>query len=109
MSKKRALSEEGLTNAPPLKKQKLLSTKQEGRSWTFSVALPGSIIQNAQTQELRTYLAGQIGRCLAIFNIDEVIIFDEPSPGTDKALQQQKGFNPNHFLARLLQYQECPQ
>ena len=48
-----------------------------GRSYTVSVALPGSIIDNAQTAELRTYLAGQVARAIAIFNVDEVIIFDE--------------------------------
>lgn len=43
----------------------------------MSVALPGSIIDNAQTQELRTYLAGQVARALVIFNVDEVVVFDE--------------------------------
>lgn len=31
-----------------------------GRDWTVSIALPGSIIDNAQSDELRTYLAGQV-------------------------------------------------
>lgn len=52
---------EGLWNKPP-----------GGRHYTISVAIPGSIIANAQSRELRTYLAGQVGRTLAIFNIDEV-------------------------------------
>ena len=34
--------------------------KQHGRDWTVSIALPGSIIDNAQSDELRTYLAGQV-------------------------------------------------
>lgn len=29
---------------------------------TISIAVPGSILENAQSQELRTYLAGQIAR-----------------------------------------------
>lgn len=32
----------------------------QGRQYTVSIALPGSIIENAQTQELKTYLAGQV-------------------------------------------------
>ena len=32
----------------------------KGRRYTVSIALPGSIIDNAQTQELKTYLAGQV-------------------------------------------------
>jgi predicted SPOUT superfamily RNA methylase MTH1 len=53
----------------------------QGRPYTVSIALPGSIVDNAQSAELRTYLAGQIGRALAVFNIDEVVIFRE----SDKA------------------------
>ncbi|KMS94082.1 hypothetical protein BVRB_024980, partial [Beta vulgaris subsp. vulgaris] len=47
------------------------------RSYTVSLALPGSIISNAQTTELKTYLAGQIARAATIFNIDEIIVFSE--------------------------------
>ena len=45
---------------------------QEGRLWTVSIALPGNILDNAQTPELRAALAGQIARAAAIFNADEV-------------------------------------
>lgn len=40
---------------------------------TLSIALPGSILDNAQTQEFRSYLAGQIARAACIYNIREVI------------------------------------
>lgn len=33
-----------------------------GRQFTVSLALPGSILDNAQSPELRTYLAGQVTR-----------------------------------------------
>ncbi|KAJ9588713.1 hypothetical protein L9F63_018005 [Diploptera punctata] len=42
---------------------------------TLSIAVPGSILENAQSPELRTYLAGQIARAAGIFKIDEMIIF----------------------------------
>jgi hypothetical protein len=32
----------------------------KGRDYTVSIALPGSILSNAQSLELRTYLAGQV-------------------------------------------------
>lgn len=48
-----------------------------GRHYTLSVALPGSILNNAQSLELRTYLAGQIARACAIFCVDEIVVFDE--------------------------------
>jgi len=31
-----------------------------GRHYTVSIAVPGSIINNAQSLELKTYLAGQV-------------------------------------------------
>jgi len=56
-----------------------------GRPYTVSVALPGSIIGNAQSPELRTYLAGQIARALVIFNVDEVVVFDEQTRCAQRA------------------------
>ena len=44
---------------------------QTGR--TLSIAVPASILDNAQSAELRTYLGGQIARAACIFNVDEVI------------------------------------
>lgn len=48
-----------------------------GREWTVSVAVPSSIVDNAQSKELKSYLVGQIARCLVIFNIDEIVVYDE--------------------------------
>eukprot|EP01134_Creolimax_fragrantissima_P000732 CFRG0732T1 len=95
-----------------------------GRKYTVSVALPGSIMANAQSPELKTYLAGQIARALTVFEIDEVIIFneelkmDEANPDTRgrKGKEISGTFegatmktDPNLFLARVLQYLETPQ
>jgi predicted SPOUT superfamily RNA methylase MTH1 len=44
---------------------------------TVSLALPGSIVDNAQSPPLRTYLAGQLARAIVIFRIDEVIVYDD--------------------------------
>lgn len=55
----------------------LIALCSPGRHYTLSVALPGSILNNAQSLELRTYLAGQIARACAIFCVDEIIVFDE--------------------------------
>lgn len=48
-----------------------------GRAYTVSVALPGSVLDNAQSPELRTYLAGQIARACVVFCVDEIVVFDE--------------------------------
>nr|XP_002131245.1 putative methyltransferase C9orf114 [Ciona intestinalis] len=87
----------------------------DGRSYTVSVALPGSILDNAQSPELRTYLAGQIARACVVFQVDEIIVFDESaSSGKDSSTQGDftgvgKKGNCNIQLARILQYLECPQ
>lgn len=84
-----------------------------GRPYTVSIALPGSILDNAQSPELRTYLAGQIARAAVVFNVDEIIVFDE-SGSTEKTTEGEfsgvgKHGHANVQLARILQYLECPQ
>ena len=75
-----------------------------GRSYTVSIAVPGSVIDNTQTMEAATAVAGQIARTAAIFNIDEVIVIDD-------AQKQEAGTvgSGAAFLARVLQFMETPQ
>ncbi|XP_017302451.1 putative methyltransferase C9orf114 [Diaphorina citri] len=75
---------------------------------TFSIAIPGSILDNAQSKELRTYLAGQIARTACIYKIDEVIIFYD---GCEKqSLNREDGISRCCVqFGRILQYLECPQ
>lgn len=87
--------------------------QQIGRSYTVSIALPGSVLDNAQSPELRTYLAGQIARAAVVFNVDEIVIFNETG-STEKTTEgEYKGVgkhgHANVQLARILQYLECPQ
>lgn len=44
---------------------------------TFSVALPVSLVQNIQTDELRAYIIGSIARTLTIYGIHEVILYND--------------------------------
>lgn len=52
----------------------------------------------------------QIARALAVFSVDEVVIFDESGKAKSES---NSGLNrksdPNILLARILQYLECPQ
>lgn len=87
-----------------------------GRLYTVSIALPGSIISNAQSCELRSYLAGQIARAASIFNVDEIIVFSENTSSSINSSSIEGEFrganrhsDPDVFLARLLQYLETPQ
>ncbi|KAI1904743.1 hypothetical protein AGOR_G00008840 [Albula goreensis] len=87
--------------------------KSKGRPYTVSIALPGSVLDNAQSPELRTYLAGQIARACCVFCVDEVVIFDEQGEDTKSVEGEFKGVGKKGQacvqLARILQYLECPQ
>ncbi|XP_037548171.1 putative methyltransferase C9orf114 homolog [Nematolebias whitei] len=85
----------------------------KGRSYTVSVALPGSVLDNAQSPELRTYLAGQIARACVVFCVDEIVVFDEQGEDIKSIEGEFKGVGKKGHaciqLARILQYMECPQ
>ena len=76
-------------------------TKSAKVNYTLSVLIPSSIVDNAQSKELRTYLIGEIARTLGIFKISEVIIFH------DKLKDNSKDYI-NYFIKNL-QYLETPQ
>ncbi|SCV71617.1 BQ2448_3205 [Microbotryum intermedium] len=62
----------------------------KSRDWTTSIALPSSIVLNAQTMELRAWLVGQdfpssvgqIARTCAIFCVTEIVIYNDNLPST---------------------------
>ncbi|XP_031716141.1 putative methyltransferase C9orf114 homolog [Anarrhichthys ocellatus] len=89
------------------------SQSTKGRAYTVSVALPGSVLDNAQSTELRTYLAGQIARACVVFCVDEIIVFDEYGEDVKSVEGEFKGVGKKGHaciqLARILQYLECPQ
>ncbi|XP_058473269.1 putative methyltransferase C9orf114 homolog [Solea solea] len=86
---------------------------KKGRGYTVSVAVPGSVLDNAQSPELRTYLAGQIARACVVFCIDEIVVFDEYGEDVKSVEGEFKGVGKKGQaciqLARILQYLECPQ
>ncbi|PGH10561.1 deoxyribose-phosphate aldolase [Helicocarpus griseus UAMH5409] len=95
-------------------------TPRGGRSHTLSIALPGSIIANAQSHEQKTFLVGSIARALAVFCVDEVVIFEDDA----RQMSRSNAYNnnhqnaheddytaysdPSHFLAHVLSYLETP-
>ncbi|KAL9054933.1 MAG: hypothetical protein Q9162_003874 [Coniocarpon cinnabarinum] len=115
--------------APPSKRQKTDTRKptavfkpRGGRNHTTTVAVPGSIIANAQTHELKTTLAASIARALAVFCVDEVVVFNDGTssshsarngnPSTYAEADAESGYtaysDPDHFLAHVLSYLETP-
>lgn len=83
---------------------------------TVSIAVPGSILETAQCPELRAYLSGQIARAACIFQVDEIVVFDDFG---DEATAKKSEIEDNYGLktmrescvqlGRILQYMECPQ
>ncbi len=82
---------------------------------TVSVAVPGSILDNCQSGELRAYLAGQVARAAAVFRADEIVVFDDMCRLRQSDLSGEfRGVKSSSgegclTLARILQYLECPQ
>lgn len=81
---------------------------------TVSIALPGSIIDNTQSFELATRLAGQIARAATIFRIDEVVVFDNQGKSLDDLHVTAEDTSDENesgtaFLIRILKYLETPQ
>jgi Putative RNA methyltransferase len=121
---------------------------------TVSVAIPGSIISNCQTRELKTIMCGQIARAVTIYHVDEIIVYDDKLSQSNRSRERYTSFrprendkhrrvddseisktndlqekskefeiennkgqqrqsnansNPQVFMARILQYCECPQ
>ncbi|WVZ63562.1 hypothetical protein U9M48_013185 [Paspalum notatum var. saurae] len=95
------------------KKKKQSKDKDEGKEKkklkpTVSIAVAGSIIDNAQSLELATLLAGQIARAATVFRIDEVVVFDS-TPAAEKGGAGDGEESGARFLARILEYMETPQ
>lgn len=97
-------------------KQEVEREKKYAEISTISIAIPGSILENAQSAELRTYLAGQIARAACVFCVDEVIVFDDIGDKLDTKKSKLEDANGVKVarrscvqLARILQYLECPQ
>lgn len=82
---------------------------------TVSIAIAGSIIDNAQSLELATRLAGQIARAATIFRVDEVVVFDNKSSSIDESRATTATECTSHnesgaaFLVQILEYLETPQ
>ncbi|KAK0417393.1 hypothetical protein QR680_012983 [Steinernema hermaphroditum] len=113
-----AVQQEKEATVPPV----IAKLGNQDRRYKLGIAIPGSILNNAQSPELRSYLAGQIARTAAVFCVDEVIVFDETARMSNSQVDSyftrswtgQEKVNEtnvecNFHLARILEYLECPQ
>lgn len=71
---------------------------------TLSIAVAASCIENAQNLQLASILAGQIARAAAVFNVDEVVVFDDVSTAHSSNISPAAA-----LFARVLQFMETPQ
>ncbi|KAF4315365.1 hypothetical protein BBO99_00009361 [Phytophthora kernoviae] len=113
-ARKKRKAEEKLVREAAKKQQQQEQLDNEratkGRAYTLSMAIPGSILDNAQTKELKTYLAGQVARAAVIFQVDEIVVFDDQlgaNAGTGAPIK--RAHDCHVFMARILQYLETPQ
>ena len=97
---------------PDTSKPTALFKPRTPRKNTLSIAVPGSIIANAKNHDQKTFLCGQIARALAVFNVDEVVVFNDEPPKTTGKATDDEGYtamsDPCHFLAHVLTYLETP-
>jgi predicted SPOUT superfamily RNA methylase MTH1 len=70
------------------------------RPYTLSLALPSSILTNAQSHDLRTHLVGTIARCAAVFCVDEIVVFNDGGARSSQSTE---------MLVHILSYLETPQ
>ncbi len=81
----------------------LAEIKKQGRNFTLTIAIPGSIIGNVQSKELKTYVTGQIARAATLFSVDEIVVYN------DYAIENSAQNENNQQLIKILEYVECPQ
>ncbi len=139
--KRKRGSDQPTENEADTSKPTAVFEAKEGRKYTLSIALPGSIVAksvillrtklnshswihcSAQTPELQTLLAGQIARALAVFCVDEVVVFDDGqvtqdaethdiNSSTRESGRENNSYSgytdPTYFLAHILSYLETP-
>ena len=76
----------------------------KGRDYTVTVGIPGSILRQAQTKELRTALIGQVARACSLYEVDEIVIFIDSTYEAQLEPERQLSV----LFTRILQYIECP-
>jgi|AntAceMinimDraft_5_1070358.scaffolds.fasta_scaffold43524_2 hypothetical protein len=91
----------------PKKAASSSSDAKPPRTWTVTVALPGSVAAHP-SRELRTSLCGQLARACALFGVDEVVVWDDKGGAYKGPGGEPLKWDPCVFMARVLQYCETP-
>ncbi len=69
----------------------------------LSIFIPNSFLSESKDLKIRTYKVGVLGRALAIFQADNVVIYN------DDNVKNEDGDNDGRFIAEVLSYMNTPQ
>ena len=69
----------------------------------LSIFIPNSFLSESKDLKIRTYKVGILGRALAIFQADNVVIYN------DDNVKNEDGENDGRFIAEVLNYMNTPQ
>ncbi|KAM0201315.1 hypothetical protein ACHAPA_005345 [Fusarium lateritium] len=90
----------------------IFNPTEGGRPWTLSVAIPSSILTNLATADQRMTQPARIARALAVFSVDEVVVFDDSPVSTRPRNTDPNSYtgdtDPCHFLSHILSFLEAP-
>lgn len=111
-NKKRKTAHNGQQDRTSFKPSATFTPLEGGRDWTVSVAIPSSILTNLATADQRMTAPGRIARALAVFSVDEVVVFDDSPPSSRPRQTDTAGYtgdiDPCHFLTHILSFLEAP-
>ncbi|KAF4966804.1 hypothetical protein FSARC_5549 [Fusarium sarcochroum] len=110
-SKKRKTDHDG-QDTTSFKPSATFNPTEGGRPWTLSVAIPSSILTNLATADQRMTQPARIARALAVFSVDEVVVFDDSPLSTRPRNTDPNSYtgdtDPCHFLSHILSFLEAP-
>ncbi len=69
----------------------------------LSIFIPNSFLSESKDLKVRTYKVGVLGRALAVFQADNVVIYN------DDHIKNEDGENDGSFIAEILSYMNTPQ
>ncbi|SPN99997.1 uncharacterized protein DNG_02849 [Cephalotrichum gorgonifer] len=112
LAKKRKLEQDEDAATTTWKPSTYFQPIEGGRKWTLSVAIAASVLKDTLSADQQISIPGRIGRALAIFNVDEVIVYDD-SPVEERSQRVDPASytadtDPCHFLTHILSYLETP-
>ncbi|KAK8104398.1 RNA methyltransferase domain-containing protein [Apiospora kogelbergensis] len=109
-NKKRKVSEHG--DYVDTSKPTAFFQPSEGRSWTVSIAVPGSILSLCRRDDQRTGVINHLARALAVFSVDEIVIYDDSEPSQRPRRVDPAAYmgdtDPCGYIEHLLSYLEVP-